>query len=166
MVEDVPPQHAAEAQSEPEVQPDRRAVEHLPEPEQRLANGELCFVDAAEVLRLERDVLWVEGQTQDVARQFAGQRDIGFAAVRPAQVELVKLVAHDFRAPLGRAVPVELLVKEADPAAKDFFGLGCRMGLIVGAGWGLGLVAIRVWTINQAGRIREFVLCSGHARRR
>ena len=37
VVEDVAAQHAAEAQSQPVIQPDRRAVEHLPEPEQRLA---------------------------------------------------------------------------------------------------------------------------------
>jgi len=55
-----------------------------------------------------------------------------------AEVELIELVANDFRAALGGAMAVELLVKETDPAAKDFFGFGGRMWLRGGGRLGLG----------------------------
>ena len=43
----------------------------------------------------------VERQAQHIPRQFAGQRQVQLAPVRPPQVELVELVAHD----LARAAP-------------------------------------------------------------
>ena len=63
----------------------------------------------------------------NVARQLAGERQVQLAAMRPAQVELVKLVAHNLRAPLRRAVPDELVVEKLEPAAIDLFrfGEGC-----------------------------------------
>src|SRR6202008_2415976 len=42
--EQVAPQHAAEAQAKPMIEPDRRAVEHLPEPQERLWLAEILAV--------------------------------------------------------------------------------------------------------------------------
>ena len=39
--EDVAAQHAAEAEAKPVIEAERRAVEHLPEPDERLADGVL-----------------------------------------------------------------------------------------------------------------------------
>jgi hypothetical protein len=49
--------------------------------------------------------------------------------VRTSKVKLVKLIANDFSTALGRAVAIELLVEEADPASKHLFGFGCGVGL-------------------------------------
>ena len=46
-------QHTAKAEAEPVIEPDRRAVEHLPEPDERLADSVLLGVDVAVVLGLE-----------------------------------------------------------------------------------------------------------------
>ena len=47
--------------------------------------------------------------------------------MRTAQVELVKLVAHNLRAPLRSLVAGELLIEKLNPAAVDLFGLGRGM---------------------------------------
>ena len=57
-----------------------------------------------------------------------GEREVELAAVGTAQIELVKLVAHDFAAALRRAVASELVVEKMNPAAVDFFRFGGGMG--------------------------------------
>ena len=81
-------QHGAEAQAQPVVGSDGRAVEHLPEPEQRLAHGEPLRVHVGKVLGLGRYVFRVQREADDVAGQLGGQLQIELAAVRTAQVEL------------------------------------------------------------------------------
>jgi hypothetical protein len=51
--------------------------------------------------------------------------------MRAAKVELMKLVAHNLATAFRRAVPDELIVKELEPAAIDFFGFGCGMRDVV-----------------------------------
>ena len=48
--------------------------------------------------------------------------------MRTAQIELVKLVAHNLGAPLRRAVADELVVEKLEPAAVHLFGFGGGMG--------------------------------------
>jgi hypothetical protein len=48
--------------------------------------------------------------------------------VRTAQVELVKLVAHNLVAEFGGVVPCELLIQKLNPAAVDFLCLRRGMG--------------------------------------
>src|SRR6516165_3171345 len=40
VVKDVAPQHAAKADSQPQIESNRRSIKHLPEPEKRLSNCE------------------------------------------------------------------------------------------------------------------------------
>src|SRR5579872_841114 len=153
VLEDVAAQHAAEPQTQPVIQPDRRPIEHLPEPQQRLPFRESLRVHVAEVLRFERHVLWIERHAQHVSRQLAGQRHVELAAVRAAQVELVELVPHDLRTPLSRAVTDELVVEKLQPAAVDFLGLWrwMRHGL---RGGGRRIRHMH-WTINQQLKMRQ-----------
>jgi hypothetical protein len=104
--------------------PDGRAVEHLPEPQQRLAHGELLRVHVGKVLGLKSHVFRVQRKADDVAGQLGGQLQIELAAVRAAQVELVKLVAHNLGAALRGVVAGELLIEKLNPAAVDLFRLG------------------------------------------
>src|SRR3984885_594290 len=64
MAEDVTTEHAAEA--EPVVEADGGAVEHLPEPDERFADGVLLGVDVAVVFGLESDVAGVEALGESV----------------------------------------------------------------------------------------------------
>ena len=75
---------------------------------------------------------------------------LSLPAVRPAQIELVQLVAHNLRAPLGRAVADELVVEKLQPAAIDFFRL--RRGMRHGLGRSSRRVCHMHWTINQQPR--------------
>ena len=50
----------------------------------------------------------VERETDHVAGQLGGEREIELAAVGTAQIELVKLVAHNLAAALRGAVAQEL----------------------------------------------------------
>ncbi len=99
--EDVPAEHAAEAQSQPVIQADGRAVEHLPEPEQRFALGKLFAVGVGEMLGLQGHVFRIEREADDVAGQLGGEREVELAAVRAAEIKLVELVAHNLGAALG-----------------------------------------------------------------
>ena len=56
VLKDVAAKHTAEAQSQPVIQSDRRAVEHLPEPQQRFALRVALAVDVGKMLRLQRHV--------------------------------------------------------------------------------------------------------------
>jgi hypothetical protein len=60
-------------------------------------------------------------------RQFGGERQVQLAAVRAAQKELIKLVAHNLRAAFRGLVAGELVIEKLDPAAVDFFRLGRGM---------------------------------------
>ncbi len=71
MVEDVAGEHAAESQTEPQVQADGRAIKHLPEPDERFADGEFGLVDFAEVVCFDGHVLGIEREAEHVRRQFA-----------------------------------------------------------------------------------------------
>ncbi len=102
VAEDVPAKHAAEAEAEPVVEADGGAVEHLPEVDQRLAEGVLLGVDVAVVLGLEGDVAGVEGIEEDVSGELAGEGSLLASAVLAAQVELDELVADDVGAAVGR----------------------------------------------------------------
>ena len=102
VLKDVAAQHAAKTQAEPVIEADGRAVEHLPEPEQRFAGSEFFAIDFGEVPGLQSDVLGIERETDDVSGQLRSESEIEFAAVGTAKIELVKLVAHDFGAALGR----------------------------------------------------------------
>ena len=124
VVEDVAREHASEAESEPNIQTDCAPVEHFPKPDEWFADGELHRIHIAEVFGIEGYVLGIEGKAEDVAGELAGEGNIGLGPVRTPKVELMKLVANDFSTALGRAVAIELLVEEADPAAKYFFGFG------------------------------------------
>ena len=87
-----------------------------------------AWIHVAEVLRFEGHVLRVERHAEHVAGQFAGERDVGFAAVGPAQIELVELVAHDFSAALGGAMAVELLVEKRIQRRKTSSASGVGWG--------------------------------------
>src|SRR6185369_10095621 len=100
VVEDVPGEHAAEAEAQPDIQAYGRAVKHFPEPDQGLANGKFGGVNIGEVLGIEGDVFGIEREAEDVSRQFTGEGDIRLGPVRTSEVELVELVADDFRAAL------------------------------------------------------------------
>ena len=89
------------------------------------------------MLGFKGHVFRVEGEHRDVAGQLGGQREISFAAVRAAQVELVKLVAHNLRAPLRGAVAGELVVEKLEPAAVNLFRFGRGAGALLG-------IAIRI----------------------
>ena len=128
VLEDVPPQHAAEAQAKPVIEPDRRTVEHLPEPEQRLAAVVALAVDLGIMLRLESDVFRIEGELEHAARKLRGERGFRFSAAGPAQVKLMKLLANNFRTSLRRAVPHKFIIEELYPAAIDFLRLRRRVG--------------------------------------
>src|ERR1700722_3460559 len=128
MLEDVAAQHAAKTQSQPVIEAERRAVEHLPEPEQGFAAREAFAVDFSVVLSFEGHVQRVEREIDYVAGQLGAEREIEFAAVGPTQIDLRQLVAHDLAAALLGAVLQELFVEKANPATIDFFGFGGGMG--------------------------------------
>src|SRR4051812_41812073 len=96
--------HAAEAKTEPDVQADGRPVEHFPEPDEGLANGEFNWIDIREIFSVQGDVLRVERKAEDVARKFAGEGDVGFGAMGTAEIKLVELITDDFSAAFGRAM--------------------------------------------------------------
>ena len=131
MLKDVPAQHAAETQSQPVVQPDGRAVEHLPEPEQRFALGVALPVHVGVVLRLQRHVCRIERKRQRSAWQLRGKVHGRLARVRTAQIKLVKLVAHNLGAALGRAVANQFVVKKLQPAAIKLFRFLGRMRSLI-----------------------------------
>src|ERR1700722_20074159 len=128
MLKDVTAQHAAKTQSQPVIEAERRAIEHLPEPEQGLAAQEAFAVDFSVVLSFEGHVQRVEREIDYVAGQLGAEREIEFAAVGPTQIDLRQLVAHDLAAALLGAVLQELFVEKANPATIDFFGFGSGMG--------------------------------------
>ena len=126
--EEMAAEHAAEADAQPVIEADGRAVEHDPEPEQGLGAGEALAVDVGIVLCFEGDVAGVERELEDVERELAGEGEVELAAVGTAEVELEELVADDLGAALGGLMAGELLVEEGDPAAVELFGLGLRVG--------------------------------------
>ena len=85
VLEDVAAEHAAEAESEPVVEAEWRAVEHLPEPDERLAEGVPLDVDVTVVLGLERGVARVEGLKQNIGGELAGERGLFASALLFAQ---------------------------------------------------------------------------------
>ena len=91
------------------------------------------MVDVGIVLGLEGDVARVERELEDVEGEFAGEGEVEFTAMGPAEVELEELVADDLGAALGGLMAGEFVVEVADPAAVDLFGLrgGARAD-----GWG------------------------------
>jgi hypothetical protein len=126
------------------VESDGGAVEHLPEPEQRLAGIVLIGVGVGEVLGLEGYVFRVQGEADYVAGQLGGEGEVELAPVRTAQVELVELVAHDFGAAFRGAVTDELIIEKLEPAAVDFFCFRRGMGDVVVRGH-------TDWTIHHGG---------------
>src|SRR5690606_31167482 len=71
--EDVPGQHAAEADAQIHVLAERALVEHLPEPDQRLDRVVAGRVDLRIVLGLERDIAGIHLEQRDAGgfRQLA-----------------------------------------------------------------------------------------------
>jgi hypothetical protein len=109
----------------------KRRPSQLPEPQQRLEFGESLRVGVGKVLGLQGHVFRVQREADDIAGQLGGERQVELAAVRTAQVELIKLVAHNFGAALWRLVACELVVEKLNPAAVDLFRLGRWMRGIV-----------------------------------
>src|SRR5580698_5331796 len=62
VLEDVPAKHGAETKAKPMIEPERRAIEHLPKIDQRFALGVSNRVHVAVVFRLQCDVARVQGQ--------------------------------------------------------------------------------------------------------
>ena len=110
--EEMPAEHAAEANAEPVIESDGRAVEHDPEPEQWFRPRKTVAVDVGVVLGFEGDVAGVKRELEDVEGQFAGEGEVELAAMGTAEVELEELVADDFSASLGGLMAGELLVEE------------------------------------------------------
>ena len=113
------------------VDPDGRAVEHLPEPQQRLALGKEFGIGIGKVLGLQRHVLRVQREREHVSRQLRGKRQIQLAAVRTSQIKLAKLVAHDLGAALRGLVTGELFIEKLNPAAINLFSFGGGMRGVV-----------------------------------
>jgi hypothetical protein len=66
-VEDVLAQHGPHAKTQPMVQAQRRAVEHLPKENKRLAFVVTGYIDIAVVFRFKRDISRIERQLQNGA---------------------------------------------------------------------------------------------------
>ena len=102
VAEDVAAEHAAEAEAEPVVEADGRAVEHLPEPDEGLADGIFFGVDVAVVLGFEGGVAGVEALDEGVHGEFVVEGCLGRALIGVAEIELDELVANDLGADVGR----------------------------------------------------------------
>jgi hypothetical protein len=152
--EEVAAQHTAEAHAQPVVGTDGRTVEHLPEPEQRLALGELLGIGVGKVLGLQGHVFRVQREREHVAGQLRGERQVELAAVRAAQVELVELVAHNLGAAFRCLVAGELVIEKLDPAAVDLFGLKRGMGCLV------RIIRHTLCTIHHQGWVDRVLACA------
>ena len=75
--------------------------------------------------------------------------------MRATKIELVQLIAHNLSPAFGRAVTIELLIEETNPAPEDLFGFGCGMWLRAGGWMRLGIGSHTLWTINQERGMRE-----------
>ena len=96
------------------------------------------------MLGFEGHVFRVQREADDVAGQLGGEGEVELAPVRPAQVELVELIAHNLRAAFRGAVPDELVIEKLEPAAVDLFRLGRGMRDAV-------LRCHTDWTIHHGG---------------
>ena len=76
----------------------------------RLARIVLFAVGVSKVLGLEGYVFRVQREADDVAGQLGGKGEVQLAPMRTAQVELVKLIAHNLGAALRGAMADELIV--------------------------------------------------------
>ena len=125
------------------------AVKHLPEPEERLTRVETFTVDFRKMASLEGNVLGIKRKAEDIAGQLGSEREVELSAMRPAQIELIELVAHDLGAAFRGAVPDELFIEKLEPAAVDFFSL--RRGM-----WGAARIRCHTdWTIHHGGRMHR-----------
>src|ERR1700679_4016984 len=124
MAEEVAAKHAAETEAEPVIEADGRAVEHLPEPDERLVDGVFFVVDVAVVLGLEGDVAGIEVLHEGVHGELVVEGRLGRTAVGTAEVELDELVADDLRADFWLGVAGEFVVEAGEPATVDGFGFG------------------------------------------
>jgi len=129
--ENVLAEHGAEAEAEPVIERDGGAVEHAPEPDERLDDGVAVGIDIAVVLGLEGDVGGVKGELEDVEGQLGGESEVEAPAVGTAEKELVEIVAHDFAAKDNVGVAGEFVVEVVDPAVEDFFGFAGGLNLAV-----------------------------------
>ena len=105
--------HAAEAEAEPVIEAERRTVEHLPEPDERLADGIALGIDVAVVLGFEGGVAGIEGFEQSVGGEFARERGLLAAAVGLAEIHLDEFVADDLGTAVDARVASELVVEVA-----------------------------------------------------
>jgi hypothetical protein len=131
VTEDVAAEHAAKAEAEPVVEAEGRAVEHLPEPDEGLANGVLFGVDVAVVLGLECSVARVEAFGESVDGELVVEGRLRRAAIGPAKIELDEFVADDLGADLGFGVASEFVVEASEPATVDCFGFRARLEFAV-----------------------------------
>src|ERR1700677_752462 len=115
----------------------RRAVEHLPEPDERLAKRIFFWIDVAVILRLEGCVARVEALDEGVHGELAIEGGIAAAAVRMTEVELKELIANNLGAAVRRLVAGEFFVEIGQPAAVDGFGFGGRLefAILVDGHW-------------------------------
>jgi hypothetical protein len=141
--EDVAAKHAAEAEAEPVVQAEGGAVEHLPEPDERLADGVLLGVYVTVVLRFERDVAGVEALGQGVHGELAVEHGLDVPAVGTAEVDLVEFVADDLGAAFGRLLPGELVVEFGEPATVEGLSFGSGFEFAVCMDWHGSLADVR-----------------------
>ncbi len=145
----MPSQHVAEAEAQPVIEAERGAVEHLPEPDERLAGSVLSGIDVAVVLGLEGGVAGVEGLGENVGGEFGGEMDGETSAVGTAKVKLGEFVADDLGAAVDRLVAGELAVEMREPAEIDGFGFGARFEIAVGVDWhGFFLNTSKVETLS------------------
>src|SRR6202789_43977 len=131
MAKDVATQHAAKAEPQPVIESNRRAVEHLPEPDERLAKRIFFWIDVAVILRLEGCVTRVEALNQGVHGEFAVEGRIAADAVRMTEVELKELIANDLGAAVRRLVAGEFFVEFGRPAAEKGSGFGGRVAVAI-----------------------------------
>jgi hypothetical protein len=129
--EDVLAEHGAQAEAEPVVESDGRAVEHAPEPDEGLDEGVALGVDVAVVLGLEGDVGGIEGELEDIEGELGDEGEVEASAVGAAEHELMEIVANDFAAEGDVGVAGELVVHRIDPAGEDFFGFAGGLNLAV-----------------------------------
>src|SRR5581483_3711963 len=117
MLQHMAREHGTKTKTKPVIQADGRAVEHRPEPNERLALGILDGVDIAVIFGLKRGIARIEG----VDERLLGERRAGVGRrVGATEIEFVQGVADYVAAVLWVAID-ELLLEVIDPGEEGFF---------------------------------------------
>jgi hypothetical protein len=131
------------------VESDRGAIEHAPEPDERLEKGVALGVNITIVFGLQSNVGGIEGELEDVEGELGGEGKVEASAMRTTEHELMQIVADDLAAEGDVLVTRELVVEGIYPAGVDFFGFASRFDLSV-------LIARHMfWIISRFGRMQK-----------